>query len=295
MIQSISPPGANSTITTRFSFHQLLLLLSYVSLESSLPAAIGDTRQLEDIIRRSDEDWDPQVGLESFADMKGKTWQQLCWDTHRCWEQIHNYLAQYRFINSTISCDQLRNHLCYLLCGIEQISAQGLNATCLQLPNHLLGEQGSLALICISLSVIPIPGQMVPLRSLLVDSNQCLIKEMCILLQESPLFQARIWDYQIREALSSMEMFFSRGEENGLGCGSATDGPSWSQIRHVQAHRRETRILRYRHARMSFTRTASTKRSYARRQIPNVAGVCEVSEGSVVTGNTIVEESSSAM
>lgn len=137
---------------------------------------------------------------------------------------------------------------------------------------------------------------MVPLRSLLVDPNQCLIKEMCILLQESPLFQARIWDYQLREALSSMEMFFSREEENGLGCGSATDGPSWSQIRHVEAHRRETRILRYRYDRMSITRTASTKRSYARRQnIPRAAGVCEVSEGSVVTENTIVEESSSAM
>lgn len=38
--------------------------------------------------------------------------------------------------------------------------------------NSMIGEKGSLALLCVSLSVITTPGEHVPLRSLLMDPER---------------------------------------------------------------------------------------------------------------------------
>jgi hypothetical protein len=61
-----------STITSRFSIPQSLFLLSYILLDSSLPARIGDTRQLRDIISRNKSQWYPRIGEEGFLEMQVK-------------------------------------------------------------------------------------------------------------------------------------------------------------------------------------------------------------------------------
>lgn len=228
---------AATVIPTRLSFQQLLVLISYVSLECTLPAIIGDTRQLEDIIRRDEKDWDPQVGLETLADMKQKSWQDICLDTQQGWKRLHNYLSQQNAIDSTVSCEQLRDHLCHLLRGIEQISAQGLNALCDQrptpkLPNSAIGEKGSLVLVCVSLSVIKTAGDHVPLRSLLMDPERQLIKEMCHELQGSAVFQNPVTENQLWKTLASVELLFA-GEEDVSGRGSGNCGSSFSGSRYV--------------------------------------------------------------
>ncbi|OJJ42043.1 hypothetical protein ASPZODRAFT_137548 [Penicilliopsis zonata CBS 506.65] len=266
---------AASVIPTRLSFRQLLVLISYISLECSLPATIGDTRQLEYLIQRDEKEWNPRVGLETLADMRQQSWQDICLDAQRGWKKLHNYLAQQNAIDSTVSCEQLRDHLYHLLRGIEQISAQGLNALCDQrpaskLPNSLIREKGSLILVCVSLSVIPTATDHVPLRSLLMDPERQLIKEMCHQLRGSAVFQNPVTENQLWGALESIELLFA-GEEDVSGCSCGNCGSICSESRYVEFRRRYKYLHRNN---ASFAQSGTTY---------------EVSE--VLTEETIVEES----
>ena len=116
------------SIAGRLSFSQLLFIISYVILESSLPARLGDSRQLDDIIHRKKGDWEPYIGKESFSDMKSLSWHSVDPGTQQNWETIRNDLMQRGYIESNVSADALRRCLCHILRRIEQVSSQGLNA-----------------------------------------------------------------------------------------------------------------------------------------------------------------------
>lgn len=60
----------------RSSFSQLLFLLSYILLESSLPARNGDTRQIHDICSRKENEWQPHIGEELYPEMKHTQWDR---------------------------------------------------------------------------------------------------------------------------------------------------------------------------------------------------------------------------
>lgn len=279
MIQSPRPDAA-AVIPTRLSFQQLLVLIAYVCLECSFPATIGDTRQLEDIIQRDGKGWDPQVGLERLPDMKCKRWQDICLDTQRCWNKLHNYLSQQNAIDSTVSSQQLRDHLCDLLRGIEQISAQGLNALCSQrpvsrLPSSLIGERGNLVLVCVSLSVITTAGEHVRLRSLLMDPERQLIKEMCQQLRGSAVFQNGITENRLWKALASVDLLFAGEEDPSRHCPRNCDSPCikgrYVEFRH-----------RYKYLHHNNPSVAQTRTTYEASEV-------------VVTQETTVKECSSNM
>lgn len=127
MFRPSTKPEPTYLISSRLEFSQLLLLLSYILLESSLPAKIGDTRQLQDILSRNQNDWHPQIGDERYPEMKDRSWHATTCETRRAWEDIREYLVQQNLIDRTVSSKEIRGHLCRLFCSIEQISAQGLN------------------------------------------------------------------------------------------------------------------------------------------------------------------------
>lgn len=211
MLQSSRQTDPASFIPTRLSLPQLLLLLSYVILESSLPSRIGDIRQLEDIIHRDEDGWHPQIGQERYPEME-KDWHKACQETQQAWRYVREYMLQRNLIKSTVSSRDLRENLCQLLYRIEQISAQGFNAIYSKRASkgkHCtpLSEEGSLVLVCLSVSVTS-SGGAVPLNSLLIDPRQHILKEMNSQLRNSPLFREGISLSRLKDALNSLDMIF---------------------------------------------------------------------------------------
>jgi hypothetical protein len=205
------PGDAAYSLTGRLSFPQLLLVLSYVLVESSLPARLGDHRQLRDLGSRHEKDWLPCIGSEGFHQMKENDWQTATPEIHRSWEEVRRFMIQHRLCGVSISSEDIREHVCGLLCRIEQISAQGLNALCTPRPNLLspitpLGGRASLVLVCLSLSVVLPPSQDV---SLMWEPDGRMINKMLLYLQKSPLFSCGLSSDQLISALSSLEMLFS--------------------------------------------------------------------------------------
>jgi len=199
---------------TRPLFSQLLLLLAYVLLESSLPARNGDIRQIQDICSRKETEWQPQIGGEIYPEMKQTSWDKASPETRRAWRDIRSYLFQQNLVHSTVSGKHLREYLCQLLWWIEQVSAQGLSALCgprngIDSDVLPLTEKGCIVLLCVSVSVTATPGGSVSLRSLLHDQDQLLIKEMQPQLAQSPIFPDNISRTELRNAFATLELIFS--------------------------------------------------------------------------------------
>jgi hypothetical protein len=146
----------------RLSFPQLLLILSCVILENSLPATLGDRRLIHDLVTRYDSDWYPCIGSEGFDEMKKKDWRMVTPAVQQFWETIQRFMVQQKLCELHTSSQTVREHLCHLLCWVEQILAQGLNALCIPRPNILspmvdIDSRARLALVCMSLSVALAP------------------------------------------------------------------------------------------------------------------------------------------
>lgn len=252
MFQTGKKTDASSLICARLSFSQLLLLLSYVLLESSLPAKIGDFRQVQDILARKEHDWHPQIGEETYPEMKQRAWNETSRETRRAWREIREYMVQQNLIDSTISGKDMRQILRQLLVRIEQISAQGLNAVCSQsatlyIPSVSFSERGILALVCISVSVIATPGGSVSLRSLLGDLDQHLMKEMGSQLPASPLFRNGISLHELQNAFKSLdELFlFLSGFSNVMDEDPNVESPARDGTPKMATIRQETWTYRY--------------------------------------------------
>lgn len=206
-----TPSEAAYSLAGRLTFPQLLLVLSYFLVQSSLPARLGDHRQLQDLGSRHEKDWLPCIGPEGFYQMKENDWQRATPEVHRSWEEVRGFMIQHRLCGVSISSEDVREYVCGLLCRIEQISAQGLNALCAPRPNLLspsapLGGRASLVLVCLSLSVILPPSQDV---CLMWEPDGRMINKMLTHLHKSPLFSCGISSEQLISALSSLEMLFS--------------------------------------------------------------------------------------
>lgn len=121
----------------RLSFPQLFLILSCVIIEKSLPATLGDRRQIHDLPPRYDSDWYPCIGSEGFDEMKQKDWRMVTPAVQQFWETTQRFMVQQKLCELHTSAQTIREYLCHLLCRVEQISAQGLNALCIPRPNML--------------------------------------------------------------------------------------------------------------------------------------------------------------
>ncbi|KAJ5900241.1 uncharacterized protein N7473_004311 [Penicillium subrubescens] len=256
-------------VTSRFSFLQLLLLICYVSLESSLPARIRDIRQLSDVSSRNEHEWYPQIGTEGFSEMRTKIWTATSTETRRHWEYVRDYLLQEKLVHFGVSAQELRAYLCHLLCRIEQISSESLIAMCtpraaLTAPITHLGERASLVLVCFSLGVTLTPGDPTPLLSLLTHPDEQRIGTMVSQLQTSPLFRSQIRPPQLWDALSSLQMLFAYENEEILDCGSAFDNPSYGQPWTVEIQQHEIRTWQYNYFRPKST-TSSSVQHHAKR------------------------------
>lgn len=210
-----------SIIASRFSFKQILLLLAYILLDSSLPARLGDTRQLWDIISRDRTQWNPQIGEEGFREIKELPWETCSPATRQYWEKAREYLLQERLVYSEVSSQGVRENLRNLLCRIEQISSQGLNALCtpkcaLAVPKKQLGLRASLVLICLSVSVTSTPHEST-LRTWLSHLNEERLRQIASEIQGSPLFQFGVGPSQLWDTLCSLELLFS-GDDQNSGC-----------------------------------------------------------------------------
>jgi hypothetical protein len=266
-------------VPSRFSFLQLLLLICYVSLESSLPARIGDIRQLSDVSSRNEHEWYPQVGTEGFSEMKSKIWTATSSQTRRDWEYVRDYLLQEKLIPFGVSAQELRAYLCYLLCRIEQISSESLIAMCtprsaLTAPITPLGERASLILVCVSLGVTLTPSDPTPLRSLLTHPDEQRIGKMVSQLQSSPLFRNQIQPPQLWDALGSLQMLFAYEDEEILDCSSDFDNHSrqpWT----VEIQQHEIRTWQYNSFRSKGT-TPSSIQHQAKRQKRNAQSMLAV-------------------
>lgn len=250
MFELRTEPDPTYLINTRLSFSQLLLLLAYTLLESSLPAKIGDTRQLQDILSRKQDDWHPQIGDEKYPEMRERSWDTITSETRRAWENIREYLVQQNLIDPTVSSEEIRGHLSRFLFSIQQISSQALDVLCCQntirdVSSALFPEKGSLTLVCISVSVIATPGGSISLRSLLHDPDQHLIREMGSQLCASPLFQDGISLHILWDAFASLDMVFSSGVYNAIDDEPFAASPPHDQMPWIVVSKQESWTYRY--------------------------------------------------
>lgn len=205
----------------RPSFYHLIFLLSYILLESSLPARNGDPRQIHDLSSRKENEWQPQIGGETYPEMKRTSWENASPQTHQAWVDIRQYLLQQSLIDAKVTGKQLRGYLCHLLWWIEQVSAQSLNALCIpksavDLSGSLsLPEKGCIVLVCISVSVIATPGGSVSLRAVIDDPYQQIIQEIQSQIREMPIFLNDMSQEELRNAFASLESIFSSQAAKG--------------------------------------------------------------------------------
>ena len=210
-----SSSQAPSLIHGRLSFSQLLLILCYIHLRSCLPSTVGDYRQLHDLLCRQDRDWVPCIGGEELSEMKQKHWCTTDQTTQRVWEQIRKWTLPQNVFPPGISAAELRSHLCSLLCRIEQISAQGLNALqtrrdACSVPGAPLGSRGGLTLLCMSVSVFSIPCEITTFGFM---EDPCAVRLMLKHLQQSPLFPDVVYPHQLKSALDSLELLLCGGDD----------------------------------------------------------------------------------
>ncbi|KAJ5291484.1 hypothetical protein N7478_000735 [Penicillium angulare] len=193
----------------RFSFSQLLLVISYVFLQRCLPAKNDDSRQLRDIIRRAEDDWTPQIGREGLIEMKRKSWQQCDQETQQVWTTLRDDMMRQNILKSSLSAEKLRHRLRCILCRIEQVSAQGLNALCtpkecLERPRISVYE--SLSLICRSLAVMSVSWSNDQAWSAPFDVLSHTITEILNDLRRSPLFSDGLSGPELEASLNSLSM-----------------------------------------------------------------------------------------
>lgn len=234
-------------IRGRLWFRQLLLLLSYLLLESSLLASIGNIGQIQDILARKSDDWHPHIGEESYPDMIHKSWCESSRETRHAWEKIREYMAQQNLIDSTISGSDLREMLGQLLLQIERISAEGINAVrnhggASKMPAMPCSERGFLVLIGTSVSVTTTPGGSISLRALLADPEQSIIQEMCSNLPDSSLFHNGVSLNTVRDAFKSLDELFLF--LSGLSYITDTEGPVRNRTPPTATFRSEMWIYR---------------------------------------------------
>lgn len=206
---------APSVIHGRLSFSQLLLILCYTHLRSCLPSTVGDHRQLHDVLRRQHRDWVPSIGGEDLSEMKQTQWCATDQATRDAWKQIRGSNCSQNVFPPGISAAELRSHLCSLLCQIEQISAQGLNALhtrrdlCAAPKTHL-DSRGGLTLLCMSVSVYSVPCDIATFGY--VDDPGAM-RLMLKHLQRSPLFPDVLYPDQLESVLDSLELLFCSGDD----------------------------------------------------------------------------------
>ncbi|KAJ5267320.1 hypothetical protein N7478_010128 [Penicillium angulare] len=210
---------AVSSVPARFSFSQLLLILCYALLQSTLPVQLGDHRPIQDILRRRDRDWEPRIGSEGVLELQQQDWHRTKPETRRIWHEIREWLAQKDPVVLTVSAEHVRNELGFLLHRIEQISAQCLNTLHrpgprLHSSDTFFGSKVRLILIGFSLAVTPMTCSNIPLTSTLWDPDQNTLSVMLSQLNESSLFPNRISSHDLLSALNSLEMIFVSEQAN---------------------------------------------------------------------------------
>ncbi|KAJ5267420.1 hypothetical protein N7478_010228 [Penicillium angulare] len=205
------PSELDSSVPTRFSFPQLLLVICYALIRSTLPRQSGEYRQIQDILRRGDTEWEPRVGSEGGLELQEQDWHRTKPETRRIWHKIHEQLAQQESSFSKVSTEHLRSELLH---RIEQISAQCLNILDrppprLHSPDILLGGKARLILLGFSLAVTPFICGIESFASKLWDPDQDTLGVMLSQLNESPLFPNILSGRDLVAALNSLELIFS--------------------------------------------------------------------------------------
>lgn len=89
------------------------------------PARLGDHRQLQDLARRDESESQPLIGPEGLHAMKQTDWRAATLEIYRTWGSIRGFMIQQCLCGLDTTSEDLREHLCRLLCRVEQISAQG--------------------------------------------------------------------------------------------------------------------------------------------------------------------------
>jgi hypothetical protein len=133
-----------------------------------------------------------------------------------------------------VTTQEIRAHLCKILCRIEQISSQSINALCtrpaaLAASTRYLGVRASLVLVCISVFVTSTPCEST-LGTLLAQLDEQGIVQMASELQESPLFRFQIGPCQLRDTLWSLELIFSGDDDENLDCSPGIGDPFYEQL-----------------------------------------------------------------
>lgn len=93
--------------------------------------------------------------------------------------------------------------------------------------------------------MVPTSSKYVPLRSLLADPDQHLIKEMASHLHSSPLFRHEISPHQLQEAFASLDMLFIREEEIVKDSEPISNGPMRNRTARVELKSQQSRTWRY--------------------------------------------------
>lgn len=218
MLPYSAPLESGLLITSRFSMEQMIFLLSYMLLQSSLPARLDDGRQIQDIVSRKRTAWYPRIGEDGFNEMKRSDWNSISPTTREHWGSIRNYLLQERLIQSRVSSEDIRTHTCDILCRIEQISSHTLNAVItprvtFPASTTRLGERAYLTLVCLSVGVTSTPMES-RLSSLITALNQQQVQRMVSEVHRSPLFPNPCSEHELLRSLGSLEVLFCTHDQN---------------------------------------------------------------------------------
>lgn len=224
MNQAFRSPPVHPTnlINSRLSFSQLLLILSFIFLQSCVQPQPSDCHPLQEISQRKEEDWEPHIGPDRLFQTAKNSSQAINKDIKKVWGVIHEWIGENNLSNLKITEEHLREYLYRLLYQVERVSTQGADATFRETPTDRasqtdLGSRVNMMLICASLSIIsPLCSEISFIPPLRWESRTLLLewefdKPLLEALHTSPLFPGGVLTHELRDALDLLAMTFSCG------------------------------------------------------------------------------------
>lgn len=173
-ISQASPP---------LTFKQNLLLICYLFETSGFYYRCGDMRSLMDIIQRNEDDWNPRIGTEAYANLQAeKCRHEISWDAFAA------AFTSQTPCRGSFTIRELRMQLQYLLREVERHSDQPLDITLMgpgQAGSAAFTWEMNLVLLGGSCAVMPFHSK---ISWNFWDPKRHGIEQMAGLLNLSPLF-----------------------------------------------------------------------------------------------------------
>ncbi|CEJ62818.1 hypothetical protein PMG11_11304 [Penicillium brasilianum] len=189
-------------LSERLGFKQLLCIMSYVLISSTVSDPEENKRLLDKYIQRDENEWEPRIDHATLAKILS-TMGDSGNDNAEIGIPANGY--------SGISLDDLHAQAQYILWRLKQISAECLHVLQIGSAKDLRRPIGGLLSFVIACASVSVHVDCLPLSVHLVQ-NERSVSIMQHQLQMSPLFAAGLDIDELDSALNSLDLLFTEEE-----------------------------------------------------------------------------------